>query len=356
MIVLPVRSKGRQTSYAQLGYQSDLRRFAGEIEQIASGLEFTVSSRGWCYILEEHGIKKGQFDQVQKIINECRKNGMLPVDICANDEAREADVPGDYADVLPLNDHAQSVFDDIAYVYEHALEDAQDRLEDATYEPNAFWDYQRCYLEMAVEKIDLRTLFKPTCDRYKIPLTNIKGWADLNSRAAMMRRFEVHAAAGRQCVLLYAGDHDPSGLRISDAIRSNLFDVQDARYRNGDRICFYANDLVIDRFGLNADFIERHGLSWIEGLQTGSGRDLASDTHCDHNKSYVQNYLSRFGARKVEANALVTRPQAARDLCESAILRYIDLDAERQRRDDNAAATYQFRQRLTGMAQGSGLL
>jgi hypothetical protein len=37
--------------------------------------------------------------------------------------------------------------------------------------------------------------------------------------------------------------------------------------------------------------------------------------------------LKRFGARKVEANALVVRPEAGRKLCRDAILRYVPADA-----------------------------
>ena len=37
----------------------------------------------------------------------------------------------------------------------------------------------------------------------------------------------------------------------------------------------------------------------------------------------MQDYLKRFGARKVEANALVVRPEAGRKLCRDAILNYV---------------------------------
>ena len=82
---------------------------------------------------------------------------------------------------------------------------------------------------------------------------------------------------------------------------------------------------VIDRFGLNADFIKTNRLSWTENLVTGGGKDLADPTHGIHWNRDVQAYIARFGARKVEADALVTRPPAGRALCEAAILRYVDL-------------------------------
>lgn len=44
----------------------------------------------------------------------------------------------------------------------------------------------------------------------------------------------------------------------------------------------------------------------------------------------VQDYLRQYGARKVEANALVTRPDAGRELCRQTILQYLDVGAPDQ--------------------------
>ena len=73
--------------------------------------------------------------------------------------------------------------------------------------------------------VDLRNLFEVVCAEFFVPITNFKGWSDLNSRAAMMARFAEHEAAGRRCVLLLCGDHDPGGLRITSTMRKNLNDL-----------------------------------------------------------------------------------------------------------------------------------
>jgi hypothetical protein len=199
---------------------------------------------------------------------------------------------------------------------------------------------------MWVEKIDLKSLFSDICKRYTIPLVNIRGRTCLNSRAGTMRRFREREAEGKQCVLLYCGDHDPSGLAISREIRSDMESMSGAtgyhprpytleeeeRIRNHHRLGLadlppdIDDGLVIDRCGLNKDFIDQQGLSWSENLETSSGGDLASPRHPDHGKDYVQSYLKKFGARKVEANALVVRPEAGRQLCLDAIRRYIPDD------------------------------
>jgi hypothetical protein len=257
-------------------------------------LEFKVSSRGWCYILEEHGLYKGAFDTAQRLINDCRKSGMLPLDICCEDDGRAADHLEDLDDETPA-EYATGWVDHLSVA--HRL-----------YTPISFWEDRVVYVEMTVEKIDLKNLFAPVCQEFHIATTNISGWNDINSRAAIMRRFAYWENRGKRCVLLHCGDHDPGGLHISEFLRSNLEDLSGA-------VGWAPDNLTIDRFGLNADFVEAHNLTWIENLETGSGGRLDDPRHPDHYKQYVQSYLAQFGARKVEANALVVRPQAGRDLC-----------------------------------------
>lgn len=303
-ITLPRRPRGRQTIKAAEAYRHDLESLAESIRQIRSRLDFEVSSRGWCYVLEEFGLLKSDFDQAQSIINDCRKSGLLPLDICAVDEARTFD-------------HVESIDRDDPEGYIDSVRRSVQWMVDS-YTPLSFWDDQPFFVQMVVEKIDLKSLFGPICRRFRIPIANAKGWSDMHLRAAMMRRFQEHEEQGRQGVLLYAGDHDPAGLRISDSLRGNMADLSGAL--GG----WSPDKIIIDRFGLNADFIEQHRLTWIENLKTGSGGDLADPKHKDHRLPYVQDYLREFGARKVEANALVTRPEAGRALCEQAVLRYID--------------------------------
>jgi hypothetical protein len=125
-------------------------------------------------------------------------------------------------------------------------------------------------------------------------------------------------------VLLYCGDFDIGGLRISEALRANLRDMGPALAQEG--VFVDTDALVIHRFGLNPDFIRQQRLTWIHGLSTGNPNtpNLEDPKHPQHNHADVQAYLKKYGAKKVEASALVVKPEAARALCRSAILRYID--------------------------------
>ena len=303
-IVIPRRARGRLSPAAEHAYQQQLVSFAAAIKAISQRLDFKVSSRGWCYLLEPHGLVKGDFDLGQELINHCRKTGLLRLDICADDSART------FFGVERVDDEPEQAvrwrWNAITYWLE-------------SYAPVSFWDFQPCYVQMVVEKIDLRSLFEPVCAEYHVPIANARGWSDLNLRGDMMTRFKEHEAAGRRPVLLYCGDHDPAGLRISDSLRSNMEELSVA-------VGWKPDNLIIDRFGLNADFIEANGLTWIDNLLTGSGKDLASPKHPDHHQPYVKTYLERFGARKVEANALVVAATAGRELCRSALLKYVETD------------------------------
>src|SRR5262249_46586938 len=77
----------------------------------------------------------------------------------------------------------------------------------------------------------------------------------------------------------------------------------------------------------NADFINRHNLTWIDNLETSSGEQLDDPNHNDHFKAYVQDYIAQFGVWKCEANALVVEPDLGRQLCRDAILRFVPADA-----------------------------
>ena len=312
-IHIPRRNRGKQSAKAKQAYQAEVRQFCDDLLQIDSSLDFAVSSRGWCYLLEEYGLTKGEFATAEKLINDCRKSSMLPVDICSVDDARSTSGI-ESVDNESVKDYADWIMND---VIDHHVN---------RFQPFSVWEDQDYYVEVFVEKKDLVGIFKPVCDKYNIPLTNFKGWGDIHSRAAMLQRFVEMEMDDKQCVILYCGDHDPGGLSISDSLHNNLIDVSDVHWKDGQSIGHFPN-IKIERFGLNFDFIEQHKLSWVTNLITGSGKNLASPLHPDNRKYYVQSYLQKFGARKVEANALVTRINAGRDLCESAIKKYIDVNA-----------------------------
>lgn len=316
--------------------QSQREAFAEYLEGISRTVGFKMSSRGWAYALEQEGlIDKSQFDRVEKAVNRCRRDGLIPIDFVAEEAARQFSGVEEPTESTPEDLFRQNLGDLL-------------NLEDF-FTPR-WWDGETFYVQVIVEKIDLKTLFEDVCAEYHIPIATSKGWSSMSQRAEYARRFAEAEAAGLKCVLLYAGDHDPDGLRISEMLRKNLEDLRDVVWTDGTD-GYDPADLEIDRFGLNRDFIDAHGLTWIDNLITGSGKDLGSPSHKNYRLPYVRDYLRAHGRRKCEANALVVNPDAGRRLMREAIEKWIGEDAADRfadRRAEFAAPFEDFRVR-TGL-------
>lgn len=290
----------------------DLEKFADELISIQRQIPFKISARGWCYQLESFGvITKAGFNTVENHINACRAKGLLPIDFVAEEAARS------FSGVEKPEELTPKEF--LAAILRGVLEC------EGMYIPD-WWDGEAYYIQMVVEKIDLKTLFEPVCQGYHIPIATSKGWSSLLQRAEYARRFNEAEEQGLIAVLLYCGDHDPDGLRISEFLRSNLMALADVEWSDG-CLGYNPSALIIERFGLNHDFIEQNSLLWIDNLITGSGHNLASPQHPNHYLPYVQDYLGQYGARKCEANALVVIPDIAQSLCHETIEGYLGDDA-----------------------------
>lgn len=289
-----------------------LKQFADQLKEMQLGIDFRVSSRGWCYLMEQAGyINKSQFNKVDMAINRCRKEGYLPVNFVAEEAARAFD------NVIEPSDG------DVEDTLKWMLNDV---LDGAKYFKPDWWEGEEYYIQILVEKIDLKTLFSPVCAKFKIPIANAKGWSSILQRAEYARRFKEAEDKGLKCVLLYCGDHDPDGLRISDTLRKNLFDLEEITWQDGEQ-GYDPTNLTIERFGLNYDFIIKNKYTWIDNLITGSGMNLASGSHKNNKLPYVKSYLRDIGERKCEANAIVTTPDKAKQLIVDEIQRWLGKDA-----------------------------
>jgi len=297
---------------SQMATKGRLAEFAKELQEISAKIGFKISSRGWCYQLETEGlVTKAEFDKVENIINRCRKTGILPIDFTAEEEGRQ------FSGVEEPN--ANTPIQDMKEWIEAAMKSEE------YYTPD-WWEGEEYYIQMVVEKIDLKTLFEPVCRKYHIPIATAKGWSSMLQRAIYAKRFKEAENKGLKPVLLYCGDHDPDGLRISDFIRSNLEDLKNIRWEDGEE-GYNPDGLEIIRFGLDAAFIKKYKLTWINNLITGSGKDLANPNHKNHHMAYVQEYIGKFGVRKCEANAIVPMPVIARELVKDSIEEYLDSGA-----------------------------
>lgn len=329
MIKLPSRGKNRE---------AEMREFADQLKELDAQIGFKVSARGWCYILEGYNlITKAQFNLVETLINDgCRRNGTLPIDFVAGEEARKfsgIEEPDEESPVMYMRDILNEVLNAGDY-----------------YTPD-WWDGEQYYIQMVVEKIDLKTLFGPVCRKFHIPIATGRGWSSMLQRAEFARRFKTaEEKKGQKCILLYCGDHDPDGHRIVDEfLRKNLEDLIDIEWADG-TAGYNPDCLDIKRFGLNYDFIIANKLTWIENLITARGKDLADPSHKNHFLPYVQDYLEKYGPRKCEANALVVKPDQGRELCRETIESYLGEGARKRfqrKRKEVVRIVSEFRERTS---------
>lgn len=298
--------------------KAEIQEFADELIKLDAQIGFKISARGWCYTLEGYKlITKAQFDVVERLINGCRRNGILPIDFVAQEEARKfsgVEEPDTMSPVMYIRRDLEFALNAEYY-----------------YTPD-WWAGEEYYIQMVVEKIDLKTLFAPICRKFHIPIATSKGWGSMLQRSEFGSRFKEAEEKGRSCVLLYYGDHDPDGGRMSETLKKNLNDLMNVKWAD-ERSGYDPQNLKIDPFGLKYDFIIANKLTWIDNLITsrknadGSVRDLADPSHPNHYLPYVQNYLKKYGARKCEANALITKPDEGRALCRQAIEKYLGTHA-----------------------------
>jgi hypothetical protein len=290
-------------------YENRLIDFANEIKAIDSQRTKKVkySSRGWCYLLEGlQKINKGEFNACQKAINDCRKTGLLPIDFVAEDQdvtRRLSGFVGAYnpADLLSRAKHeVESLFRSLASL------------------TTDYWAGEKYYVMMIVEKGDLRNLFEPICDEYNVPIASSKGWSPINLRYHIAVLAKKAESRGLTPVLLLFYDHDPAGMKITKIFRKNLADCERGTEWNPDK-------MIIERFGLNKEDIDKYVLSWIENLKTGSGKE-----------SYDYNYIQKYGKRKCESNALFKNDgtlKIGEELCRKTIEKYYGEDARKRFQD-----------------------
>lgn len=284
-------------------YEIRLVDFASEILAIDSQRTRRIkySSRGWCYLLEGLGkIHKGEFNACQRAINDCRKMGYLPLDFVAPDQ----DETRRFSGILEASAPASAV--------EKMKSEIKDRVDNLALQTTDFWEGEKYYVMMCVEKGDIKRLFRPICQEYHVPIVSSKGWAPILLRSHIVKLSKRAQSKGLQPVLLLFYDLDPIGIKISDRFRKNLRDIQKATGWNPD-------SLIIERFGLNKEDIDKYDLTWIENLRTGSGRESRDDA-----------YIRKYGRRKCESNALFKNDEtlkAAEELCRKAIEKYFGSDA-----------------------------
>lgn len=79
------------------------------------------------------------------------------------------------------------------------------------------WDEQPTLrrIEVWVEKDAAVGIVQPTCDALRIPYFSCRGYSSSSGLYEAGKRLEAYAQAGYETLILYLGDHDPSGVQMT---------------------------------------------------------------------------------------------------------------------------------------------
>src|SRR6266516_1189499 len=140
MIKMPRRNQGAQGIAATAAYEAQLAEWCQDVIRLHRDMNLKIGVQEWNYIIEGEGsITKGEFEACEKLISACRKNGKLPISICADDNGRPS-TNEEYIDDTSVQEEAEDIYcrfgnGHLAYI------------------PLSFWENQKHYVEAGVEKI-----------------------------------------------------------------------------------------------------------------------------------------------------------------------------------------------------------
>lgn len=159
------------------------------------------------------------------------------------------------------------------------------------------WVEQKNYVEVWVEKDALSAVFTPITDQYHVLLMANHGYPSITVIHDASVRFKQAAERGKACTVLYFGDHDPSGLHMTDSIGETLNST-------------FGCSVTVIRVALTTEQVHMHKLPPNPAKLT----DPRS-----------KKYVAEHGEGSWELDALP--PDVLRKLLTDAIMEYLELDA-----------------------------
>lgn len=92
---------------------------------------------------------------------------------------------------------------------------------------------QKRRIEVWIEKDALVGVIQPVCDRFRLPYFSCRGYGSSSELYSAGKRLAMYADAGYETLVLHLGDHDPSGVQMSEdnQARLDLFARKDIELR-----------------------------------------------------------------------------------------------------------------------------
>ena len=159
------------------------------------------------------------------------------------------------------------------------------------------WQGQINHVEVWCEKDALSSVIEPVCERYHVRFLANRGYSSSTAMYDAAQRFNDAADRGKQPVVIYLGDHDPSGIDMSRDISDRL------------ELMTYGMGVDVSRLALNYDQVEEY---------------QPPPNPAKFQDSRAEGYIRLYGLESWELDAL--EPQVLDGMIASAIEQFMDLD------------------------------
>lgn len=165
------------------------------------------------------------------------------------------------------------------------------------------WEDQEYYLEMYCEKEAGEGKLRPVADKYHIHFGANKGYSSASMMYEMSKRIREQLWNKKKVVILYFGDHDPSGLDMIRDIKDRLTE-------------FLENDVDLED-------------TPFEIVPIALNRKQIAQYKCPPNPAKITDprakwYIKEHGKVSWELDAL--KPDVLIKLATNAVLEYLDVD------------------------------
>lgn len=154
------------------------------------------------------------------------------------------------------------------------------------------WKRQTCRPVVWIEKDALTGVIEGVCNKYDVPYFSCRGYTSQSEMWKAAMSFEAQMDSGQRPILLHLGDHDPSGLDMTDDIIK--------------RLEIFMGGIEVRRLALNQDQIKKYNPPPNPAKMTDSR---------------FADYMAKFGSESWELDAL--EPSVMSDLIEKEVMSLI---------------------------------
>lgn len=165
------------------------------------------------------------------------------------------------------------------------------------------WQDQDKYIELFTEKDTMYSRLEPLTSKYHIPLCINRGYASSSVLYDLSKRIIDKLEDGKEVVLLYVGDHDPSGLDMINDIHKRV-----TEFLEGYEDDYYETKFKIIHVALTKEQIKEYDLP---------------PNPAKHTDTRSNRYIQEHGSVSWEVDAM--KPQIMREIVEEEILNHIDM-------------------------------